>query len=289
VRVLITGASGFIGRKIISRLVQYNIDIVPVGRKKDFSLGDSFIEADLLDSNKHYEIIQRAKATHLVHFAWYAEHGEYWNSSLNLRWVESTVHLVQTFCKAGGKYVSVAGTSAEYDWSKGYLFEDDSALNPVTLYGVSKDAARRLIASVCDLYSIPWMWGRIFIPYGPGEDVRRLIPSLRRVFQHKQDPFGVNANSYRDFVHVEDVASAFVYLINAQARGCFNISSGVPTLVADLVGNIASLYKSDPNLVLSLRTERPAEPEFIIGNNDKLKSLGWRPRYSLFQSLVYET
>ncbi len=241
-----------------------------------------------MDNNKHDEIIRYARATHLIHLAWYAEHGLYCSSLQNLRWVDSTVHLVEAFCKAGGKYVSVAGTSAEYDWSKGYLVEDDSYLNPATLYGVSKDVTRRLIASVCDFYSIPWMWGRIFIPYGPGEDVRRLIPSLHRVFQHKQSPFGVNASSYRDFIHVEDAASAFTHLVNAQVPGSYNISSGIPTLISDLVRNIAAHYKSDPDLILSLRTERPAEPVFIVGNNEKLLNLGWRPRHSPLHAVLYD-
>lgn len=280
-RVLITGANGFIGRHVVSELDRHNIEYIFAGRKKSCNFGGMFIEANLLDKDKHDEIIERAKATHLIHLAWYVEHGEFWNSIYNLRWVESTINFVEAFCRAGGKYVSIAGTSAEYDWSKGYLFEDDSDIKPATLYGVSKDATRRLIASVCDLYSIPWMWGRVFIPYGPGEDLRRLIPSLHRVFQRKQNPFGVNATSYRDFIHVEDVANAFVHLITNQVQGIFNISSGEPILIADIIENIAAMYNEDPNLVLSRATERPAEPKLIIGNNDKLKSLGWRPRYSL--------
>lgn len=280
-RVLITGANGFIGRHVVSELDRQNIEYIFAGRRKNCNFGGMFIEANLLDKDKHDEIIERAKATHLIHLAWYAEHGEYWNSILNLRWVESTINFVEAFCRGGGKYVSVAGTSAEYDWSKGYLFEDDSDIKPATLYGVSKDVTRRLVASVCDLYSIPWMWGRVFIPYGPGEDFRRLIPSLHRVFQRKQNPFGVNATSYRDFIHVEDVANAFIHLITNQALGIFNISSGEPIIIADIVKNIASMYNEDPNLVLSLATERLAEPKLIIGNNNKLKSLGWRPRYPL--------
>jgi nucleoside-diphosphate-sugar epimerase len=276
-RVLITGANGFIGRHFVSELERRNIEYAFVGQKKCSHFSGLFIEANLLEKNKHEEIIDRAKATHLIHLAWYAEHGKYWNSIQNLSWIESTIHFVEAFCRAGGKYVSVAGTSAEYDWSKGYLIEDNSDIKPASLYGVSKDVTRRLVASVCDLYSVPWMWGRIFIPYGPGEDSRRLLPSLHRVFLRKQSPFGVNTNSYRDFLHVNDVASAFVHLINNQVCGIFNISSSEPTLISDIVKNIAEMYNEDPNLILNLATERPDEPKFIIGDNHKLKRLGWRP------------
>lgn len=228
----------------------------------------------------HADLIQSARPTHLVHLAWYAEHGEYWTSPLNLRWAEASVRLVETFCAAGGRKVVAAGTCAEYDWSYGYCREGITPLKPSSMYGAAKDATRRLLAAVCADRRLPFAWGRIFLPYGQGEDRRRLIPSLVDVFQGKRPPFGVNASAYRDFLHADDVASAFIHLLQSDADGSFNISSGRPTQIAEVVKAIAKAHNGDPDTVLDLSTDRPGEPEILFGDNGKLKALGWQPMHS---------
>ncbi len=165
---------------------------------------------------------------------------------------------------------------AEYDWSAGWCREDSSPLVPATLYGVAKDATRRLVTAVCDAAGVPCAWGRIFMAYGPGEDRRRLFPALVDVFQGRRAPFGVNADAYRDFLHVEDVARAFADLSVAAASGSFNIASGQPVQIAQAVRSIAQACGADPAAVLDLATERPGEPRLLLGDNGRLLSLGWR-------------
>lgn len=275
-RVLLTGASGFVGRQVLADLVHKGIDTVAVGRTYPQGFEGEFIETDLLKPESCQALVARAGATHLVHMAWYAEHGKFWTSPLNLRWLEASVHLVESFCAAGGHKVVVAGTCAEYDWSVGYCREEDSPLVPATLYGTSKDATRRLVEAICIAHGVPCAWGRIFLPYGPGEDARRLIPSLIEVFKGKRAPFGVNASAYRDFLHVEDVGRGFVQLLLADARGSYNIASGEPTLIAEVVRLIAEAYGADPHLVLDLATERPGESGLLVGDSRKLRALGWQ-------------
>jgi len=285
-RVLLTGASGFIGRHLLSQLVDAEIDAVVVGRSRPDGYTGDFIEADLLQPEGSKEVAQHAGASHLLHLAWYAEHGQYWTSPLNLRWVEASVRLVEAFCAADGQKVVAAGTCAEYDWAFGYCREDSTPLNPATLYGTAKDATRRLLEAVCKSSQTQFAWGRIFLPYGKGEDSRRLIPSLIDVFQGKRAPFGVNANAYRDFLHVEDVASGFVQLLLSDADGHYNIASGQPTQIAEVVRSIAHAFHGDPRVVLDLSTERPGEPEILFGDNQRLKALGWKPSHSINEIAV---
>lgn len=283
-KVLLTGASGFIGRYILSALQRSGIEVVAMGRSRPQSVVP-FIRADLLSLGDMTALMQQAQATHLLHLAWYAEHGKFWTSPLNLRWVEATTRLVEAFCAAGGQLVVIAGTCAEYDWTHGYCREDSTPLNPATLYGTAKDATRRLVMAVCAQHQVFCAWGRIFLPYGQGESASRLIPSLIDVFRGKREPFGVNATAYRDFLHVSDVAEGFVRLLTTGASGAYNICSGEPVCLAEVVTTLATLLGADPEPILALTTERPGEPPLLVGENLKLKALGWRPALTLAQGL----
>jgi len=281
-KVLLTGASGFLGQYMLNRLQKNGISTVVVGRSlpKNVSPID-FIQADLLGNPDFRNLISKSGATHLLHFAWYAEYGKYWTSSFNLRWTEATVRFVEAFCLSGGQKVVVAGTCAEYDWSYGYCRENITPLNPITLYGLAKDATRRLTMAVCAEQKTPCAWGRIFLPYGQGEDSRRLIPSLIEVFQGKRPPFGVNATAYRDFLHADDLAHGFLKLLLSDAEGSYNICSGQPVQIAEVARHIANSLETDPQTVLELSKERPGEPSFLVGDNQKLKLLGWHAEHSL--------
>lgn len=281
-KVLLTGARGFIGRYVLAQLEKNGITPVVVGRTRPAGFRGEFIEADLLRISDCKELIQRAGgASHLVHLAWYAEHGEFWASPLNLRWAEASIRLVEAFCSAGGQKVVAAGTCAEYAWTSGYCCEDITPLTPASIYGASKDATRRLMAAICEFHQVALVWGRIFLTYGNGEDPRRLIPSLIEVFRGERPPFGVNANAFRDFLHAEDVARGFIRLLLSDANGNYNICSGKPTQVADVVNAIAKRFNGNPRIVLDLSAERTGEPLILFGQNDKLKRHGWQPSHSL--------
>ena len=280
-KVLITGASGFIGRHLLKCLQSSNIDVVVVGRVRPAGYLGDFINVDLLELSDFSGLISKANASHLIHLAWYAEHGSYWTSSLNFRWVESTIKLAEAFCEAGGQHIVAAGTCAEYDWSYGYCIEERTPLIPATLYGTAKDATRRLLMSLCATHNVTCSWGRIFMPYGPGEDSRRLIPALNNVFNFKQPPFAVGSSSFRDLLHVEDVASGFMSLLTSRAHGEFNICSGIPTQISEVIRLLANAQNQDPRIVLDHSVLRNGEPLMLVGENKKLISLGWTEKHKL--------
>ncbi len=275
-KVLVTGATGFIGRYVTTELARQEIDFVTVGRSTKYEPPWKHIALNLLEVDDFSLILKQAQATHLIHIAWYSEHGEYWDSQINLDWMKMTVQLVEAFCRQGGEHICITGTCAEYDWSHGYCNEDSTPASPSTFYGITKDSTRRLAQVISQKYSVSLAWARIFYPYGEGEATPRLIPSLFSVFRGLKEPFGVNANCYRDFLHVSDVASAIVLLTNKKVTGCINIGSGEPVLIRDLVKVIAQINSADPMTVLGQKSDRIGEPKFLIGNNEKLKKHGWQ-------------
>ncbi len=235
-RVLLTGGNGFLGRYVLASLQRLGIETVMIGRTRPpNSAFAQFIEADLLTSPDVASLVKRAATTHLLHLAWYVEHGHYWHSPINLRWVDSTTRLVEAFCRAGGQRLVVAGTCAEYDWSYAYCREDTTPSRPTTLYGTAKDASRSLVMAVCAQHHVPCAWGRVFMPFGTGEASQRLVPSLIEVFRGRRNPFSIHASAYRDFLHAHDVAEGFLTLLRSGADGVYNISSGQPVMLGALV------------------------------------------------------
>jgi len=136
-RILLTGATGFIGRHVLPRLQG---DVHAVTRHAS-PAGDgvTWHRADLLASAA---IVTEVRPEVLVHLAWYVEPGRYWTAPENIRWVEASLALLRAFAAAGGRRAVLAGTSAEYDWQAlgGRCHEQRTPLRPATLYGAAKHA-----------------------------------------------------------------------------------------------------------------------------------------------------
>jgi nucleoside-diphosphate-sugar epimerase len=285
-KVLVTGASGFIGQYVLKLLHSNCIDTVLMGRRKPtVNTQLNFIEVDLLNAPNLEELVRSVGATHLLHLAWFTEHGKFWKSPLNLKWVQATERLAKAFCSAGGEKIIATGTCAEYEWTDDYCDEEMSSLKSDTPYGVSKNETQRLLKIICLQHQVSFAWARVFFPYGKGEDRQRLIPSLIQFFRHERLPFGVNLDVQRDFLHASDVADGLMSLLLSNADGCYNICSGEPAKLAYVVQELARFLDGDPQPILNLQSSRSGEPIFLAGKNSKLQGLGWKQKLSLEDGL----
>ena len=284
-RIAVTGATGFIGRYVISSLIRQGYEVMAIGRSIpiEHSLV-TFIEFDLLKEYE-YSWMQKYKPSHLLHLAWYAEHGKFWTSRLNLNWCDATVRLIDAFCNYGGERVVVAGSCAEYDWSFGYCKEKITPNNPSTLYGIAKDSARRLSSEICRLSDVSFAWGRVFFPFGLGENNNRLIPSVTQSLLGNRSPFSINTLQWRDMLPIEIVADALTFLLTQNESGVFNICSGKPIQLCEIIRHIALSIDEDAEFLLSLSVEQTESPNFLIGDNSLLATMGWQPVYDLWDSL----
>jgi len=283
-RVLVTGAGGFIGRHCLPVLISngFEVHAADIFVPDDKPGGLHWHQVDLLDTKQTHELIAAIHPTHLLHFAWYVKPGEYWNSPENIRWVEGSLHLLRTFHMNGGKRIVMAGTCAEYDWSGGHCSEHVTPLVPATLYGTCKNALQHILKDFSRVTGLSSAWGRIFFLYGPHENPKRLVSSvILNLLQNKTAPCS-HGNQIRDFLHVEDVASAFVSLLTSHVNGSVNIASGRPVTLREIVLAAADCLNARKRVQFGALSALEHEPPLIVGDNRRLANeVGWHPHYDL--------
>ncbi len=290
-RVLVTGGSGFIGVPTLGALVRRGHDVHAVSSSPSPPevAGVSWHTADLGDPIAADTLMSELRPERLVHLAWFVEHGRFWDAPENVIWVERSLRLVRAFARAGGRRAVLLGTCAEYDWSCADkpLHETASAISPTTLYGVSKDALRRICCSYAELEGFELTWGRLFFLYGPREAPGRLVAAVIRSLLAGEVIETTAGTQRRDFLHVTDVALGLVELLDSPVVGPVNIASGEAITVAELVDRIA-LVIGRPDLVhRGVLPDRPNEPPLLVANVDRLRDeVGFEPVMDLARGVA---
>jgi nucleoside-diphosphate-sugar epimerase len=288
-RVLVTGASGFIGRRALGDLLSRGYEVHAAGRRAPAAAPPEarWHAADLLDAGARRALVAAVAPSHLLHFAWYAEPGAFWVARENAAWVAATVALVDEFAAAGGTRAVLAGTCAEYDWNAGQPLVEDAPLAPATFYGVCKDATRRVVEGLAERTEVSLAWGRIFFLYGPEEDERRLVAAVAKQLVAGERAPTSAGTQLRDFLHVDDVAGAFAALLDGDVEGAVNIGSGEGVPVRAIAESLAQAAGRPDLLDVGALAQRPGDPPQITADIARLRDeVGFRPRHALSDGLA---
>ncbi|HXH34729.1 MAG TPA: NAD(P)-dependent oxidoreductase [Plantibacter sp.] len=286
-RVLLTGGTGFIGRHALAPLLARGFEVHALSRGREpGATGESVVwhDLDLRDAQATEAVVHEIRASHLLHLAWYTEHGKFWDSPENLDWVAASALLVRAFREAGGERAVLAGTCAEYDWS-GDCCDERTPLRPDTLYGASKDALRRLYGAYCRSTGLSGAWGRIFFTFGPGEQPTRVVAAVARALLAGEPVPCSSGRQFRDFLYVEDVADAFAALVAGDVTGPVDIGSGDEIALRDVLLRLERLAGREGLVRLGEAIERP-EPARIVADSERLRrDVGWQPGHTLDDAL----
>lgn len=290
-KALITGARGFIGRQTFPFLKERGFEVHAVGRgpKPEFIPVDvQWTTIDLHDISSHAHLFKTSQPTHLLHMAWYAEPGKYWTSLENFHWVQTSLNLFQEFVENGGERIVGAGTCAEYQWDYGFCSENLTPLKPWTPYGVCKKALQEMLDQFASRVGISYGWGRIFFLYGPHEYAARLVSSIILSLLQDQPAKCSPGEQVRDFLHVQDVASAFVTLLDSEYFGPINIGSGDPVPVQRIIKIIANKLERENLIQWGALSAPKNEPPILTADTRNLKEkLGWTPYFGLQEGLEH--
>jgi nucleoside-diphosphate-sugar epimerase len=289
--LLLTGATGLIGRHTIAPLLASNYQIHAVTSRPMAYLPEhtalTWHLADLLDPSQIGPLLGNVRPTHLLHLAWSVETGKFWSSATNLAWVEASLRLLRTFVSHGGTRVVGAGTCAEYAWNLSECCTPQTPLQPATLYGTAKLALWHMVEQFAETHPFSAAWGRIFSPYGPNEQPQRLVAATIRALLRGQEARCSHGRQVRDFLYAADVADAFVALLDSPVTGALDIASGEGLRVADLVTEIA-VQIGRPDLVHLGALAAPAlDPPRLVGDTTRLTcEVGWKPQFTRADALA---
>jgi nucleoside-diphosphate-sugar epimerase len=290
-RVLLTGATGFVGSHMARALLTAGCEVAALIRPlasmhRLDGISDQIVlfRGDLADTLFVRSSLAEWRPEACIHLAWYAEPGKYLHALENISALTAGLALLEELIRANCAQVVMVGTCAEYDADRG-LLREDAPTRPATIYAATKLSLSLIGQQIAAAAGINFVWARLFYLYGPAEDPRRAVPALIRALLSGETFQATLGEQVRDYLHVEDVAAALWTLVEQRASGVFNIASGVPVTMRQLMEAAGEILGRTELIQFGAVPYRAWDPMFICGDSGLLRATGWTPRYSLRDGL----
>ncbi len=268
--VLVTGATGFVGRRVTRCLARHGHMVRAIIRQGTQARLEPGAAKDPVESSDMFAEPpawwQRACTgiDVVVHLAWYAEPGKYLTSPRNLSCLSGTLALAEGAIAAGVRRFIGVGTCFEYDLAAGNL-SVDTPIKPLTPYAATKAAAFLALSQTLPAAGVDFAWCRLFYLHGEGEDQRRLAAAIRANLSRGAAIDLTSGKQIRDFLDVDEAGSRIAALVDSDRSGAVNVCSGVGITVRAFAEAIADEYGRRDLLRFGARPDNVTDPPCVVG------------------------
>lgn len=296
-KVLVTGATGFIGSNLVRKLYDKGYEVYVLLRPNS-TLGTKRLE----DYKKIYKIYGNSKelvykANELPQFdVCYnlASYGvDYRQQDIDLIIegnIKFTLDIIDFCSKNNTKLLIHTGSCFEYGINENEFLTEEHNINPQSLYGSAKAASVIMANTYAKLKNVKMITVRPFGIYGINEGIHKLIPSLIKAAINKENIKLTEGYQIRDYLYIEDLLEAYMILSdndNIDPYEIFNVCSSKKTSIRDIVKHICEISGTDMSLFkFGEIPYRKNEVMSFVGDNTKIvREINWKPKYSLREGL----
>lgn len=277
-KILVTGATGFIGNYVIEELLKQEFQVIATSRNIEKAKEKSWFEKviyteyDLnnVEDNLYHKFNEPDLLIHLA-----------WNGLPNYKklfHIETELmnqyHFIKNLIVSGLTNVNITGTCFEYGMLDGQLYEE-LVVSPQNPYAIAKNSLRIFLEQLQPEHSFKFKWMRLFYMYGKGQNENAILSQLQNAINKHETVFNMSlGEQIRDYLPIEEVAKHIVNVsLQNNTNGIINISSNEPIKIIDLVKKYLLDTKQTISLNLGFYPYPDYEPFSFWGDNTKLKNI----------------
>ena len=272
-KILVTGADGYIGRHIVNNLLDLGHEVIAVDIHTD-DINDKAEKKKLnlftADLTNVYTSLGSPDVC--LHMAW--RDGFVHNSVNHIGDLSSHYKFLVALMEQGLKHLAVMGTMHEVGYWEGKI-DENKPCNPISKYGIAKDALRRSMIAYCKSNSILLQWLRGFYILGDDKKNHSIFSKLLQADEQGQElfPFTTGKTKY-DFINVDELVEQISKAVTqTDVTGIINCCSGNPMTLAERVENFIKDHKLKIRLNYGVFPDRPYDSPIIFGDDKKIKQI----------------